>query len=109
MADGILFYEQSVPEQRRSPAVQYHYAHLLAQRGDTTDAVQLYRARVADARVSAAGGATAHLATAHLEGAYYGLWALALWVIFGTYVLVLWVIGAVAYAIFRMVPRRGPA
>ena len=72
-------------------------------------AVHLYRRRVADARESAAGGATAHLATAHLEGAYYGLWALALWVIFGTYVLVPWVTGAVAYSIFRMVPRRGPA
>ena len=72
-------------------------------------AVHLYRRRVADARESAVGGATSHLATAHLEGAYYGLWALALWVIFGTYVLVLWVIGAVAYSIFRMVPRRGPA
>ena len=72
-------------------------------------AVHLYRRRVADARESAASGATADLATARLEGAYYGLWALALWVIFGTYVLVLWVIGAVAYSIFRMVPRRGPA
>ncbi len=68
-------------------------------------AVHLYRARVADARESAAGGATADLATAHLEGAYYGLWALALWVIFGTYVLVLWVIGTVAYSIFRLFPR----
>ncbi|MCH7719496.1 MAG: tetratricopeptide repeat protein [Planctomycetes bacterium] len=43
VADGILFYEQSVPEQRRSPVVRYHYAHLLALRGDTTAAVQLYR------------------------------------------------------------------
>ncbi len=72
-------------------------------------AVHLYRRRVADARESAAAGTTVHLTTAHLEGAYYGLWALALWVIFGTYVLVLWVIGAVAYSIFRMVPRRGSA
>ncbi len=72
-------------------------------------AVYLYRRRVADARESAAAGTTAHLATAHLEGAYYGLWALALWVIFGTYVLVLWVIGAVAYSIFRLFPRRGAA
>ncbi len=70
-------------------------------------AVHLYRRRVADARESATAGATAHLATAHLEGAYYGLWALALWVIFGTYVLVLWVIGAVAFSIFRLFPRRG--
>ena len=68
-------------------------------------AVHLYRRRVADARESATGGATARLATAHLEGAYYGLWALALWVIFGTYVLVLWVIGTVAYSIFRLFPR----
>ncbi len=68
-------------------------------------AVHLYRRRVADARESATGSATAHLATAQLEGAYYGLWALALWVIFGTYVLVLWVIGTVAYSIFRLFPR----
>jgi hypothetical protein len=72
-------------------------------------AVDLYRRRVADARASATAGATAHLATAHLEGAYYGLWALALWVIFGTYVLVFWVIGAVAHSIFRLFPRRGAA
>ncbi len=72
-------------------------------------AVHLYRGRVADGRVSAGGGATAHLATAHLEGAYYGLWALALWVIFGTYVLVLWVIGVVAYSIVRLFPRHGAA
>ena len=72
-------------------------------------AVHLYRRRVADARESAAGDATAHLATARLEGVYSGLWALALWVIFGTYVLVLWVIGAVAYSIFRLFPRHRPA
>ena len=67
-------------------------------------AVYLYRRRVADARESATASATAHL-----EGAYYGLWALALWVIFGTYVLVLWVIGVVAYSIVRLFPRRGAA
>ncbi len=72
-------------------------------------AIQLYRRRVADARESAAASTTAQLATAHLEGAYYGLWALALWVIFGTYVLVLWVIGVVAYSIFRLFPRHRPA
>jgi glycerol uptake facilitator-like aquaporin len=72
-------------------------------------AVHLYRRRVADARESATASTTAHLATAHLEGAYYGLWALALWVIFGTYVLVLWVIGAVAHSIFRLFPRRRAA
>ena len=72
-------------------------------------AVHLYRRRVADARESAASGATADLATARLEGAYYGLWALALWVIFGTYILVLWVIGAVAHSIFRLFPRHRPA
>ena len=43
VADGILFYEQSVPQQRRSPAVRYRYAHLLALSGDTSAAVQLYR------------------------------------------------------------------
>ena len=67
-------------------------------------AIHLYRRRVVDARESATGSVTAHL-----EGAYYGLWALALWVIFGTYVLVLWAIGAVAYSIVRLFPRRGAA
>ncbi len=36
-----------------------------------------------------------------LRAGYYALWTLGLWLLFGTYVLVLWVISVVAYAIAR--------
>lgn len=32
---------------------------------------------------------------------YYALWTFGLWVIFGSYVLVLWLIGAIFYAVFK--------
>jgi hypothetical protein len=35
---------------------------------------------------------------------YRGLWAFALWVLFGSYLLVLWVVGVIAYAAVRAVP-----
>ena len=37
------------------------------------------------------------------------LWAFALWVLFGSYVLVLWVVGVLAMAAFKIVPKRRPA
>ena len=37
----------------------------------------------------------------HLRAGYYAVWTLALWLLFGTYVLVLWVISVVAYTIAR--------
>ena len=46
--------------------------------------------------VSLPGGATAHA-----RASYYAFWTAALWLLFGTYVLVLWVIGAVLYIIAR--------
>ncbi len=44
-----------------------------------------------------------------IKAIYRGLWAFVLWVLFGSYVLVLWVVGALAYAAFKIVPRRRPA
>lgn len=38
-------------------------------------------------------------------GLYYGLWAFALWTLFGAYVLAFWILGSIAYWIARLVPR----
>lgn len=46
--------------------------------------------------VSAAGGTDAQA-----RGGYYALWTFFLWLLFGSYVLVLWLISLVAYAIAR--------
>ena len=46
--------------------------------------------------VSVQGGATAHA-----RAGYYALWTFLLWLLFGTYLLVLWLIALVAYAIAR--------
>lgn len=35
------------------------------------------------------------------RAAYYALWTLGLWVLFGTYVLVLWLIGVALYTLFK--------
>jgi hypothetical protein len=40
---------------------------------------------------------------------YRGLWALGLWTLFGSYVLVLWIIGVIAYSISKVMPRRRTA
>ena len=40
-------------------------------------------------------------ADGHVRAGYYALWTLALWLLFGTYMLVLWVISVVAYSIAR--------
>lgn len=47
--------------------------------------------------VSTPGGATAHA-----RAGYYALWTLALWLLLGTYVLVLWVVSIIAYTIARL-------
>ena len=36
-------------------------------------------------------------------------WAAALWTLFGTYLVVLWAVGAVAYAVARLAQRQSPA
>jgi hypothetical protein len=46
--------------------------------------------------VSVPGGAAAHA-----RAGYYAVWTLALWLLFGTYVLVLWIVSVVAYTIAR--------
>ncbi len=46
--------------------------------------------------VSLPGGAAAHA-----RAGYYALWTLFLWLLFGPYVLVLWIISVVAYTIAR--------
>ncbi len=57
-------------------------------------AVQAYRQRVADEGASPG------------RAAYFALWTVALWVLFGAYLLAFWIIGAVGLAISRL---RGPA
>ena len=37
----------------------------------------------------------------HARAVYYALWTLGLWVIFGSYVLMLWLIGAIFYGVFK--------
>ena len=39
-------------------------------------------------------------------GLYYGVWAFALWALFGTYVLAFWILGSAGYAISRLRPER---
>ena len=42
-------------------------------------------------------------------GLYYGLWAFALWTLFGAYVLGFWLLGAAGYGISRLRPWRREA
>jgi len=58
----------------------------------------LYRQQAA---LSSAGGKA--------KGLYYGLWAFALWTVFGAYVLAFWILGCGAYAIARLIPKRRTA
>ena len=39
-------------------------------------------------------------------GLYYGVWAFALWALFGAYVLAFWILGSAGYAISRLRPGR---
>ena len=43
----------------------------------------------------------AGVTSGHVHAVYYALWTLGLWVIFGSYVLILWLIGAIFYAVFK--------
>jgi hypothetical protein len=57
-------------------------------------AVQIYRQRMTDERASP------------VRAAYFALWAVGLWTLFGAYLLAFWIIGAVGLAVSRL---RGPA
>ena len=51
---------------------------------------------------------TAHRGPIHSTaiGLYSGIWAFALWTLFGAYVLGFWILGSAGYAISRMRPQR---
>ena len=51
---------------------------------------------------------TKTLTGVNLRGLYYGIWTVALWTIFGSYVVVLWLIGAFATAIVGMNSKQAP-
>lgn len=59
----------------------------------------LYRQQAARALASGSPGGKA-------TGLYYGLWTFALWTLFGSYVLALWIVASIAYAIARLVAGR---
>jgi len=40
---------------------------------------------------------------------YRGAWAIGLWTLFGTYVLVLWIVGVIAYGLVGFLPDRREA
>ena len=40
---------------------------------------------------------------------YRGAWAIGLWTLFGTYVLVLWIVGVIAYGMVGFLPARREA
>jgi hypothetical protein len=42
-----------------------------------------------------------------LQGLYYALWTFALWTLFGSYVLVFWLLGALGYPIVRLIRGLG--
>ncbi|MDJ0893753.1 MAG: hypothetical protein QNJ92_01315 [Alphaproteobacteria bacterium] len=37
------------------------------------------------------------------RAAYFALWAFALWVVFGSYLLVLWLLAVIAHGVYRVV------
>ena len=46
-------------------------------------------------------GVSSDVSTNHLRAIYYAVWAFGLWVLFGPYVLGLWIVGALLYLIFK--------
>ena len=43
-----------------------------------------------------------------IGAAYYGVWTFALWVLFGAYLLALWLIGAAGMAVSRLLRSAAP-
>lgn len=56
-------------------------------------ALYVYRLLAREAAVAPLAG--------HASPAYYALWTVGLWLLFGSYVLVLWLVGAVFYVAFK--------
>lgn len=61
-------------------------------------AVYLYRTVTAEGPSAAEGGSV----RLHLRAAYYAIWTVVLWALFGAYVLVLWAISVIAYAVWNL-------
>jgi glycerol uptake facilitator-like aquaporin len=61
-------------------------------------AVYLYRTVTAQGPTATEGGS----GRLHLQAAYYAIWTVFLWALFGAYVLVLWVISVIAYAVWNL-------
>lgn len=59
----------------------------------TCHAVYVYRLVAAEAPAEAA--------PSRIRACYYALWTFGLWVLFGSYVLVLWGTGVVFYTVFK--------
>jgi hypothetical protein len=57
-------------------------------------------------RQIAARNSTGNGPSGSLQGLYYAIWTLVLWTLFGSYVLVFWILGALSYPIVRLF--RGP-
>ena len=57
-------------------------------------------------RQIAARYSTAGSTGVNLRALYYGIWTFALWTIFGSYVLAIWLLGGIASTVLRLIPRR---
>ena len=63
--------------------------------------VYVYRTMAADEVAAAEGGSGG----IRLRAAYHAFWTVVLWVLFGTYVLVLWAISVIAFGAHRLLKR----
>lgn len=59
-------------------------------------------------RQIAVRGQTKGVTGVNLRGLHYGIWTVALWTIFGSYIVVLWLIGSFAAAIVGMNSKQTP-
>lgn len=48
------------------------------------------------------GGGSSTQGADYGRGIYYALWTFVLWILFGTYVLVLWIAGAVVFVLSKV-------
>lgn len=64
-------------------------------------AVYVYRIVAREGLAAAEGGASG----IRIRAAYYALWTVLLWLLFGTYVFVLWVISVIAYTARNLLKR----